>query len=260
MSAPLAREPGIDLNSDLGESYGRWIVGDDRAMLGLVTSANVACGFHAGDPATLQRTCAEAAARGVVIGAHVGYPDLAGFGRRFLDMAPDDLNAAVLYQIGALEAMARVAGSRVGYVKAHGALYNTLLRDDAQSGAVVQAVRSYDDQLAVLGQPGSRFLQLAADAGLRVVAEAFADRAYAPDGSLVARDKPGAILSDPLQAARRAVDIATTGKLVAHDGTVLDISVDTICVHGDSPDAVAMARAVRSALEKAGVALTSFVP
>ncbi|HVL97682.1 MAG TPA: 5-oxoprolinase subunit PxpA [Egibacteraceae bacterium] len=248
----------VDLNSDLGESFGRWTLGDDAAVLEAVTSANVACGFHAGDPSTLRRTCADAAERGVAIGAQVGYPDLAGFGRRFIDMDPDELADCVLYQIGALEAFARVAGSRVVYVKPHGALYNAVVDHEEQAAAVVRAVRAYDARMPLLGLPGSALLRHAGDAGLPVVREAFADRAYTPQATLVSRREPGAVLHDADEVARRAVRMVTDGQIVAVDGSVVTVAVDSICVHGDSPGAVAMAKGVRAALEAAGVELRAF--
>jgi UPF0271 protein len=236
----------VDLNADLGESYGRWTLGDDDALLGLVTSANVACGFHAGDPLTLRRTCEAAVRAGVTIGAQVGYPDLAGFGRRFLDMAPDDLTAAVLYQLGALDGLARAAGSGVRYLKPHGALYHATVEHEGQARAVVDAVLAYDPTLAVLGLPGSALLRIAAEEGLRPVAEYFLDRAYTDDGRLVDRRLPGAVLHDPEEAAARAVTVAREGRL------------ESLCTHGDSPAAVAMARTVRAALEAAGVTVAPF--
>ena len=248
----------LDLNADLGEGFGRWVLGDDDAMLDVVTSANVACGFHAGDPLTLHRTVAAAAQRGVVIGAQVGYRDLAGFGRRFLDMAPDELIADVLYQIGALDGLASSVGAAVRYVKPHGALYNTIVADESQAAAVVAAVRSYDPELAVLGLPGSTFLRLAAEAGLRCVREAFADRAYTAAGTLVSRREPGAVLSDPVAVADRMVGLVTTGFVQAITGEAVPVAVDSVCVHGDSPGAVEMARAVRDALTGAGVQLRPF--
>ncbi|GAB7192382.1 5-oxoprolinase subunit PxpA [Kineococcus sp. NUM-3379] len=248
----------MDLNSDLGESFGRWVLGDDEAVLEVVTSANVACGFHAGDPTVLRRTCEEAARRGVVIGAQVGYRDLAGFGRRFVDVEPADLTNDVLYQLGALEAFARVAGTRVAYVKPHGALYNTVVHHEAQAAAVVEAVRRYDPALAVLGLPGSRFLDLAGRAGLRTVAEAFADRAYTPEGTLVSRREPGAVLHDAGEIARRCVRMARDGEVEAVDGSVVPVAVGSVCVHGDTPGAVAIARAVRAALEEAGIRVAPF--
>ncbi len=248
----------IDLNSDLGESFGQWTLGDDEAMLDIVTSANVACGFHAGDPLTLQRTCAAAAQRGVVVGAQVGYRDLAGFGRRFLDATPAELTADVIYQIGALDGMCRAAGTSVRYVKPHGALYNTIVHHEEQAAAVVEAVLAYDRALPVLGLPGSAFLRRAEDAGLRTVSEAFADRGYTPEGTLVPRSRPGALLADPAEVAQRMVRLVTEGTLVAVDGSVVQVRADSLCTHGDSPGAVAMAREVRAALTQNGIRVEAF--
>jgi UPF0271 protein len=257
-SEPAARPVSIDLNADLGESFGTWRLGDDAAMLELVSSANVACGFHAGDPLTLQRTCAQAAERGVVIGAQVGYRDLPGFGRRFIDMAPDELTADVLYQLGALEAMCRVAGTRVAYVKPHGALYNAVVHHEEQARAVVAAVVSYDVSLPVLGLPGSVLLRVARENGLRAVAEAFADRGYTAEGTLVSRREPDALLHDPELVAARMVRLVTDGHVAAVDGTDVAVHAESICAHGDSPGAVAIARAVREALVGAGVRVEAF--
>jgi UPF0271 protein len=248
----------VDLNSDLGESFGRWTLGDDAAMLPLVTSANVACGFHAGDPTTLRRTCALAVDSGVVIGAQVGYRDLAGFGRRFIDMDPVELTDDVLYQIGALEAMARVAGSRVAYVKPHGALYNTTVHSTGQAQAVVKAVGAYDPALPVLGLPGSELLAAAEKAGLRSVTESFADRGYTPEGTLVPRSQPGALVTDADEVARRVVRMVVDREVVAVDGSTVSVTAESVCVHGDSPGAVAMAEAVRAALDAAGVSVEPF--
>ena len=248
----------IDLNSDLGESLGGREVGNDAAMLEIVTSANVACGFHAGDSLTLQRTCAQAAERGVVVGAQVGYQDLAGFGRRFIDIGADELTADVIYQIGALEAMCKVAGTRVEYVKPHGALYNAIVQHETQAAAVVAAVVAIDPSLPVMGLPGSAFLQIAADAGLRTVSEAFADRAYTPEGHLLSRREPGSVLHDPGEVAARMVRLAVEGRITAIDGTELEVRADSICTHGDSPGAVDMARALRAALTGAGVEIAPF--
>jgi len=248
----------IDLNSDLGESLGSWAVGNDTAMLDIVTSANVACGFHAGDSLTLQRTCAQAAERGVVVGAQVGYRDLAGFGRRFIDMDADELTADVIYQIGALEAMCRVAGTRVEYVKPHGALYNAIVDHETQAAAVVAAVAAVDPSLPVVGLPGSVFLRIAADAGLRTVSEAFADRAYTPEGHLLPRREAGSVLHDPGEVAARMVRLAVEGRITAIDGTELEVRADSICTHGDSPGAVDIARALRAALTGAGVEIAPF--
>lgn len=249
----------IDLNADLGEGFGQWTLGDDEALLGVITSANIACGFHAGDPSVLRRTCHQAADRGVAIGAQVAYRDLAGFGRRFVDMDPHDLTNDVLYQIGGLEALTRVAGTRVSYVKPHGALYNAVVHHEAQAEAVVEAVLRYDPSLPVLGLPGSVFLGLAREAGLTVVAEAFADRAYTPAGTLVSRREPNAVLHDVDEVADRCVRMSTRNEIVAADGSIVTVRADSVCVHGDSPGAVAMATAVRRRLEEAGVQVTSFI-
>jgi UPF0271 protein len=248
----------LDLNSDLGESFGRWRLGDDDALLQVVTSANVACGFHAGDPSVMRRACEGAAERGVAVGAQVGYRDLAGFGRRFIDMDPGELADDVLYQIGALDAFARAAGSRVRYVKPHGALYNAIVSHEGQAAAVVDAVRRYHPQLPVLGLPGSAFLTIARRAGTPTFQEAFADRAYAAGGTLVPRRDPGAVLHDPSEIAARCLRMACDGEVVAVDGSVVEVHPDSICVHGDSPGSVAIARAVRDALTDAGVALRPF--
>lgn len=251
--------PRIDLNSDLGESYGQWRLGDDETMLGLVSSANVACGFHAGDPATLLDTCRGAAKRDVRIGAQVGYHDLAGFGRRFIDVAPADLTADVIYQIGALDGLARAAGSAVRYVKPHGALYNTIVHHRDQARAVVSAVRAYDDSLPVLGLPGSVFLEEAERSGLTVVTEAFADRAYTPEGTLVSRREPGAVLHDPDLVAQRVLRMVTEGVVTAIDGSDVPVHAQSVCIHGDSPDATAMAVAVRALLDAENISVGAFV-
>ena len=249
----------IDLNADLGESYGAWTLGDDDAMLALVSSANVACGFHAGDPTTLLRTCRAAADRGVRIGAQVGYHDIVGFGRRFLDVAPADLTADVIYQMGALDALAQVAGSAIAYVKPHGALYNTIVHHREQARAVVDAVSSYDATLPVLGLPGSVFLEEAERAGLRTVAEAFADRAYTAQGTLVSRSEAGAVLSDPEAVAQRVLRMVADGAVEAVDGSTIGIRAESICLHGDSPGAVAMATAVSNLLRINGIDISAFV-
>ena len=248
----------VDLNSDVGESFGRWVLGDDEAVLASVTSANVACGFHAGDPTTLRRTCELAAAAGVLVGAQVGYRDLAGFGRRFIDMDPRELTDDVIYQIGALQALAAVSGSSVRYVKPHGALYNAIVHHEIQASAVVDAVLAIDRTLPLLGLPGSAVLAIAAERGLRTVPEAFADRGYTAAGTLVARSAPGALLSDPAEVAQRVVRMVVDGTLVAVDGTTIDVRAESICVHGDSPGAVQMARAVAAALGQAGVTVRAF--
>jgi len=257
----------VDLNSDLGESFGRWRLGDDEAMLALVSSANVACGFHAGDPPTLRRACAAAAARGVRIGAQVGYRDLAGFGRRFIDVPAADLADDVVYQLGALDGFARLAGERVRYLKPHGALWHAVIEHEEQAGAVVRAVTAYDDGLAVLGADGSALLAAAERAGLRCVREAFADRAYTADGRLVPRSQPGAVLdADPAEVGQRALAMVREGEVAAVDlgsggdppGARARLSFESLCVHGDSPGAVATARAVRDALMTAGIDVRPF--
>ncbi|HXS85249.1 MAG TPA: 5-oxoprolinase subunit PxpA [Mycobacterium sp.] len=248
----------IDLNSDLGEGFGVWRLGDDDAMLGIVTSANVACGFHAGDPAGLLSVCRLAAERGVRIGAQVSYRDLAGFGRRFVDATYDDLLADVIYQIGALRGLAEAADSTVSYVKPHGALYNTIVTNHEQAAAVADAVRAVDAGLPVLGLAGSAFFDEATERGLRTVREAFADRAYQPDGQLVSRREPGAVLDDPDVIADRVLTMVTSGTVTACDGSELTLDVESVCVHGDSPGAVRIATAVRKRLAANGVDLKAF--
>ena len=248
----------VDLNSDLGEGFGVWTLGDDEALLDVVSSANVACGFHAGDPDILRRVCGQAAERGVVIGAQVGYRDLPGFGRRSIDVAPESLVNDVLFQIGALDAFARVAGTRVAYVKPHGALYNRIVHDEDQAAAVVEAVRLYGPSLPLLGLPGSAVLRLAAEAGLTPVQEAFADRGYTAQATLVPRTRPGALLHDPREVAARVVRMVTSGSVTSVEGTDVAVSARSVCVHGDSPGAVAMAVAVRAALLDAGVQIRPF--
>lgn len=248
----------IDLNSDLGESFGRWVLGDDDAMLGIVTSANVACGFHAGDSSTLRRACARAAEGGVVVGAQVGYRDLAGFGRRFVEVPPTELADDVVYQIGALDGMCRVGGTAVRYVKPHGALYKATVHHVAQAAAVIAAVRDYDAALPVLGLPGSELLRAAEGAGLRAVPEFFVDRGYTPDGSLVPRAEPGAVLHDPDAVTARVLRMVADGVVTAVDGSDVTVAAESMCVHGDSPGAVEMATAVRAGLGRAGVELRAF--
>ena len=250
----------IDLNADVGESFGRWRLGDDEALLDVVTSANVACGFHAGDPATLVATCRAAALRGVAIGAQVGYRDLAGFGRRFVDVSADDLYADVLYQLAALDGIARTVGSAVSYVKPHGALYNAVVHHEVQADAVIRAVADYSRELPVVGLPGSTLLAAAAGAGLATVREAFADRGYTAAGTLVPRSEPGALLDDPEEIAARVLRLVREGRVTATDGAEVELEADSVCVHGDSPGAVAMALAVRNALSGAGVRLAAFAP
>jgi UPF0271 protein len=250
--------PSVDLNADLGESFGIWELGDDDAMLEIVTSANIACGFHAGDPVRLAGTCQSAASCGVRVGAQVGYHDLAGFGRRYIDVEPAELTADVIYQIGALQALARTAGTTVGYVKPHGALYNTIVKDREQARAVAEAVHAVDPALPVLGLSGSVFFDEARRLGLRTVAEAFADRAYRPDGQLVSRREKGAVLHDPNQIAERVATMVASGRVTAADGSTIVVNVESVCLHGDSPGAVEIATAVRKRLLADGVELAAF--
>lgn len=249
--------PAVDLNADLGEGFGAWRLGDDDALLDVVTSANVACGFHAGDPVIMRRTCEQASRRGVRIGAQVGYRDLAGFGRRRMDVAADELAADVLYQLGALAAFAAVAGTAVAYVKPHGALYNTAVDDPVQAGAVAAAVASYDAQLPLLGLADSALEHAAARHGVPFVAEAFADRGYTPDGRLAPRGEAGALITDADAAAAQALNIVH-GHVTTLGGDRVPVRARSICVHGDTPDAVRIARAVRAALDAAGVAVEPF--
>jgi UPF0271 protein len=236
----------IDLNADLGEGFGVWTLGDDAGLLDVVTSANIACGFHAGDPLTMRRVCAEAVARGVRIGAQVGYRDLAGFGRRAMDIASDDLQADIIYQLAALDGFARVAGDRVRYVKPHGALYNTAMVDERQAAAIADAVAAYSPDLPVLGLPGSALERAAAQVSVEFVAEAFADRAYTDTGQLVPRTQPGAVLTDPTSVVAHALALVDAG------------SARSLCLHGDTPGAVELARTVRRALADAGVDVRPF--
>jgi len=250
--------PNIDINSDLGESFGAWSMGDDVAMLDIVTSANVACGFHAGDPAGILRTVKAAAAKNVTIGAHVSYPDKVGFGRRNMDVASDELTADVIYQIGSLQGLAKAAGTSVRYVKPHGALYNTIAHDRRQAMAVIEAIRAVDPTLILVALAGSTLIELARSEGLTCIAEAFADRAYTPQGTLVSRREPGAVLHDPQLVAQRMLSLVRNGTLEAIDGSMVKIEADSICVHGDSPSAVEMARELRRVLEQADVSLQPF--
>jgi 5-oxoprolinase (ATP-hydrolysing) subunit A len=243
----------VDLNADLGESFGVWQLGDDAGLLEVISSANIACGYHAGDASTMRRTCALAVERGVSIGAQVGYRDLAGFGRRFIDVEPNQLTDEVIHQIAGLGGMARAAGGRVRYVKPHGALYNAIVDHEDQAAAVVEAIRVVDETLPVYGLPGSVWLRCAHEAGLTVVAEAFADRAYTADARLVSRRRPGALLLDPDIITARAVAMVTSGRIEAEDGSLIEVKPQSICVHGDTPGAVSIARAVRTGLQAAGI-------
>lgn len=231
-------------------------MGEDEALLDVVSSANVACGFHAGDPSIMRRVCTVAASHGVAVGAHVSYRDLAGFGRRYIAVPRPELSADIAYQIGALAGIAASVGTRVRYVKAHGALYNTAQVDPEHAGALVDAITSFG--LPVLCQPGGEMAQIASAAGVSVVSEAFADRGYQPSGALVPRSEPGAVLDDPAEIADRAVRMARDGEVHTAAGERVALQPRSLCVHGDSPNAVASARAVRAALESAGIQVRPF--
>jgi UPF0271 protein len=260
----MSNSPGtrIDLNADLAEGFGRWTLGDDAEMLSLVTSANVACGFHAGDPSIMVRTVESAVAGGVAIGAHVAYRDLAGFGRRFVDVAPEELRDDVLYQLSALTGIATALGGTVSYVKPHGALYHAIVGNVGQAAAVVDAIALANANLAVLGldagASGSEFLRRASAAGLAVYREAFIDRRYNADGTLVSRKLPGAVITDLAEIADRAEEMVSTGTILAVTGERVVLRADSLCLHGDSPDAVSYAAAVRARLESIGVTVLAF--
>ncbi|WP_438854045.1 LamB/YcsF family protein [Agromyces sp. M3QZ16-3] len=242
----------IDLNADLGESYGAWRMGDDEAMFEVVSSANVACGFHAGDPLTMLRSARLAVRHGVVLGAHPGYRDRAGFGRRALGVSVDELAAEILYQLGALDGIARGVGTSVAYVKAHGALYHRLAADRSAADAVADALAGAAPDTVVLGPPGSELERAASVAGIRYAREAFIDRGYLADGRLVPRGHPDALVHDPARAADRALELVETGGIGATDGARVELGPDSLCLHGDTPGSVGIARAVRAALANAG--------
>jgi UPF0271 protein len=246
----------IDLNADVGESFGPWRMGEDERLIPLVSSVNIACGAHAGDPLTITRTVRLAISHNAAIGAHPGYPDLAGFGRRDLEMSPDELESSLIAQVGAVQAIARSEGASVRHVKPHGALYNRTARDEELAATVAGAIARLDLDVILVGLAGSALLAAGRAASLAVLAEGFADRAYEADGSLRDRRKPGAILA-PAAAAAQAVSIAQDRCVVATDGTRVAIEAETLCIHGDGPEAVATAAAVRTALEAAGIAIRS---
>ncbi|KAF4410665.1 MULTISPECIES: LamB/YcsF family protein [Streptomyces] len=261
MTAPATGRPApvLDLNADLGEGFGRWTLTDDDALLSIVTSANVACGFHAGDPSGMRRVCSIAAERGVRIGAQVSYRDLAGFGRRAMDVDGRELTDEIAYQIGALDVFARAAGTRVSYVKPHGALYNRTVHDPEQASAVVEgALLAAGRPLPVLGLPGSRLHEAAVRAGMPVVTEAFADRAYTAGGTLVPRREAGAVIEDPDRVVARSLEMAVERSVSAVTGERIPVSARSLCLHGDTPGAAALARRVREALIDAGVVLEPF--
>jgi len=249
----------IDLNSDLGESFGPWEMGNDAAMIELATSVNVACGYHAGDADVMRKTCEMAKARGVSVGAHPGYRDLQGFGRRpFPDMKASEIENLVAYQIGALQAIATAAGHKVTHVKVHGALSNVACADDATAKAIASAVKAVDPNLVFVVLANSPLVRAGEAANLPMVHEVFADRAYEDDGSLVSRKKPGAVLHDAKQIAQRVVRMVQDGAVVSVTGKVIKMRTDTVCIHGDTPGAVDIARGVRQALKDAGIAVAPF--
>jgi UPF0271 protein len=245
----------IDLNADVGEGFGAWRLGDDESLIPLLTSANIACGAHAGDPLTIERTVRIAVRNGVAVGAHPGYPDVAGFGRRDLDMAPDELEASLVYQVGAVVAFARDAGVEVRHVKPHGALYNRAAADEAVAATIASAVRRVSSSLVLVGLAGSHLIDAGEAAGLDVAAEAFADRAYEADGTLRSRRLPGALLEAPEAAARQAVSIVRDGRVRSHDGSDVAVRAATVCIHGDTAGAVAIATAIRAWFAAAGIEL-----
>jgi 5-oxoprolinase (ATP-hydrolysing) subunit A len=254
------RRVRIDLNADVGESFGAWRIGEDERLIPLVTAINVACGFHAGDPLVIERTVRLGVDAGVAIGAHPGYADLPGFGRRDIEMPLDELEASVVYQVAAVAGFAAAAGVALRHVKPHGALYNRSARDAAVAAAIARGVRRVSADLVLVGLAGSLSLTAARDAGLPVAAEAFADRAYEPDGTLRSRRLEGSMLSDPDAAARQAVSIARDRRVTAIDGSVVPVEADTICVHGDEAGAADRAAAVREALEAAGIRVAALAP
>ena len=245
----------IDINCDMGESFGPWRMGADEQVMPHITSANIACGAHAGDATVMRRTVAMARSAGVAVGAHPGFADLQGFGRREMIVDPREMEDALLAQVGALEAIARAEGSRLQHVKAHGALYNMAARDRALADAIARAIKAFDASLIMFGLPNSLMIDAGKAAGLRVAAEGFADRAYQPDGSLTPRSQAGAVIHDPEVVVARAVKMATAGVVVTPDGREIALRVDTICVHGDTPGSDDLAARIRAGLEAAGIAV-----
>ena len=245
----------ISLNTDIGEGYGAWSIADDASLLGTVTDANLACGAHASDPDIMRRTCQVAREGGVGIGAQVGYFDLRGFGRRYIETAPASLTNDVLYQLGALQAFTTAAGTAIGYLKIHGALYHAAVQRPDYANAVIDAAELFDPSMPIMCQPGTALFETVESRGFRTIREGYIDRAYTPDGLLVPRGQPGALITDLETCAERAVGIALRGEVAAIDGTVISVPADSVCIHSDSPGAVEIARAVRDALESAGVGL-----
>lgn len=250
----------IDLNCDMGESFGPWAMGNDDEVLPLVTSANIACGFHAGDPSIMRKTVAAAIGNGVALGAHPGLPDLAGFGRRNMDITPQQAYDIVVVQVGALAAVAASQGGRLNHVKAHGALYNMAVRDPALARAIAQAVHDTDKSLVFYALASSNMARIASEVGLTVAHEVFADRSYQPDGSLTPRNHANAMIEDPQQSIRQVLRMVTEGKVTAVDGTDVEVRADTLCIHGDQPGAVVFAKAIRAACEQAGIEVKRVMP
>jgi 5-oxoprolinase (ATP-hydrolysing) subunit A len=251
--------PAIDLNADLGEGDGTSRLAEDKALLTLVSSANIACGYHAGDAVSIRETVRAAHERGVVIGAHPSYPDREGFGRREMDLAPEKLRGDIVRQIELLAESCAAAGTRLRYVKPHGALYNRATRDRATAEVIAESVRAVDPSLVLLGLAGNAMLDAAARAGLATAAEAFADRGYRDDGTLVPRNEAGALLDDPAEITERAIRLVKDGRLRLRDGRELEIRADSLCTHGDGPNALAILRSLREGLERAGVTISPFV-
>lgn len=245
----------IDLNADVGESFGAYTLGLDAEVLAQVSSCSVACGLHAGDPQVMRRTVAMARAQGVAVGAHPGYPDLVGFGRREMRCTPDEVTQFVLYQVAALGGFCRAEGVPLRHVKPHGALYNQAARDPVLARAIVAGIKAYDPELILFAPPGSQLAAAGEEAGLTVALEGFADRAYNADGTLVSRHLPGAVLRDPAAIAARVLRLVQTGRLTSIEGQELNLPVQTICLHGDNPEAVAIARVLRAELLRAGVTI-----
>ena len=245
----------VDLNSDLGESFGRYTLGMDDQILPVISSANVACGFHASDPVVMEKTVKLAKASGVAVGAHPGYPDLMGFGRRNMVISPDEARAYILYQLGALYAFLKPLGMEMQHVKPHGAFYNMAAKDYELSKAICQAVKDFDPHLILLGLSGSQHIRAAEDVGLRAVSEVFADRAYEEDGTLVNRKKPGAMITDEDEAIRRVVRMVKEGKVTAITGRDIPIRAESICVHGDGEKALLFSKRIRAAMEAEGVSI-----
>lgn len=250
----------IDLNCDMGESFGAWKMGNDEAVLGHVTSANIACGMHAGDPGTMRATVRAALANGVAIGAHPGFPDLQGFGRRAMTLTPSQAYETVLYQVGALAGFARAAGGRLSHVKAHGMLYNMAAKDAALAEAIAQAVRDFDDSLVLYGLAGSVLIGAAEKAGLRAASEVFADRTYQDDGSLTPRSQPGSMIDEVDAAIAQVKRMVLEGVVRSVSGKDVPVKADTLCIHGDQPGAVVFAQAIRDALRQAGVEVGALAP